>query len=103
MSLRLLVVMLGLYIALDLANPLMPGAFTFDADDSVEGVAGSSVRLYPAPAPALMPLPAPATAAAHMVLPASPLSPHVARTVGRVVPRRRPPSVRDTAPPSEDH
>jgi hypothetical protein len=38
MRARHLVLLLGLYVSLDLANPLMPGAFNFNPDDSVDGV-----------------------------------------------------------------
>lgn len=35
---RRLILLLGLYVSLDLANPFMPGAFNFNPDDSVDGV-----------------------------------------------------------------
>jgi hypothetical protein len=38
MRARRLILLLGLYVSLDLANPFMPGAFNFSADDSVDGV-----------------------------------------------------------------
>ena len=41
MRARRLILLLGLYVSLDLANPFMPGAFNFNPDDSVDGV-----RLY---------------------------------------------------------
>lgn len=43
---RWLAVLLLAYLALDFANPLMPGAVSFDPDDSVEAVRGGH-----APAP----------------------------------------------------
>lgn len=39
-----LALMLLIYAVLDFANPLMPGAVTFDAEDSVEGVRAERVR-----------------------------------------------------------
>ena len=38
MRARRLILLLGLYVSLDLANPFMPGAFNFNPDDSVDGV-----------------------------------------------------------------
>jgi hypothetical protein len=38
MRARRLVLLLGLYVTLDLANPFMPGAFNFNPDESVDGV-----------------------------------------------------------------
>jgi hypothetical protein len=38
MRARRLILLLGLYVSLDLTNPFMPGAFTFNPDDSVDGV-----------------------------------------------------------------
>jgi hypothetical protein len=32
------ILLLGLYVSLDLANPFMPGAFNFNPADSVDGV-----------------------------------------------------------------
>ncbi len=43
---RCLALILLAYVALDFANPLMPGAVTFDPDDSVEAVRAGHV---PAP------------------------------------------------------
>ena len=37
MSLLKLALLLVVYVSLDFANPMMPGAVTFDTDDSVEG------------------------------------------------------------------
>jgi hypothetical protein len=38
MKSRRLTLLVALYVTLDLSNPFMPGAFTFDPDESVEGV-----------------------------------------------------------------
>jgi len=35
---RRLTLLIALYVTLDFANPLMPGAVNFDPDESVEGV-----------------------------------------------------------------
>ena len=35
---RPLILAIAVYVALDLSNPFMPGAFLFDAEESVEGV-----------------------------------------------------------------
>jgi hypothetical protein len=35
---RYLVLLIGLYVSMDLANPWMPGAFVFDPDGSVDGL-----------------------------------------------------------------
>ncbi|HEV8640464.1 MAG TPA: hypothetical protein VGV13_05140 [Methylomirabilota bacterium] len=45
MTARWLTVLLFLYVALDFSNPLMPGAVSFDADDSVEGVRAERPRI----------------------------------------------------------
>jgi hypothetical protein len=39
-SARRLTVLLMFYLTADLSNPWMPGAFVFDADESVEAIAG---------------------------------------------------------------
>ncbi len=38
MRARHLILLLVLYVSLDLANPFMPGAFSFNPDDSVDAV-----------------------------------------------------------------
>lgn len=38
MTIRKLAWLIAVYVTLDFANPLMPGAVTFDADASIEGV-----------------------------------------------------------------
>ena len=44
MRARRLILMIAIYVGLDLANPFMPGAFTFDPEQSVEGVQGERGR-----------------------------------------------------------
>ena len=39
MTARSLTLLFLLYVSLDLSNPFMPGAFNFDPDESVDGVA----------------------------------------------------------------
>lgn len=39
MMARRLTLLIALYVFLDLSNPFMPGAFNFDPDESVDGVA----------------------------------------------------------------
>jgi hypothetical protein len=50
-----LVVLVAFYLALDLANPLMPGALNFDADDTVDAVRGHRDRARLMPAFAALP------------------------------------------------
>jgi len=38
MRARRLILLLSLYVTLDLTNPFMPGAFNFDADNSIDAV-----------------------------------------------------------------
>lgn len=45
-----LVLLVALYVALDFANPLMPGAVCFDAGDTVDGVRGQRPRVTAVPA-----------------------------------------------------
>jgi hypothetical protein len=42
---RALVLLIALYVSLDLCNPFMPGAFRFDAEESVEGAHAQRGRL----------------------------------------------------------
>jgi hypothetical protein len=49
---RLRVGALLLYVALDLANPLMPGALCFDAERSVEAIGGARAAVVLAAATA---------------------------------------------------
>lgn len=44
MTARRLTLLLILYVALDFANPLMPGAVTFDAADCTDGVHSDAAR-----------------------------------------------------------
>ena len=45
-----LVLLVALYVALDFANPLMPGAVCFDAGDTVDAVRGHRPRVTAVPA-----------------------------------------------------
>ena len=45
-----LVLLVALYVALDFANPLMPGAACFDAGDTVDAVRGHRLRVTALPA-----------------------------------------------------
>lgn len=56
MRCRGLALLLVLYVAADFANPMMPGAVSFDPAESVEGIHAarapqSSVTVLPAPTP----------------------------------------------------
>jgi hypothetical protein len=44
MRTRGLILVIAVYVGLDLANPFMPGAFTFDPEQSVDGVHGERSR-----------------------------------------------------------
>ncbi|HKZ06166.1 MAG TPA: hypothetical protein VJU81_11915 [Methylomirabilota bacterium] len=50
MKWRVLLGALLVYVVFDLSLPAMPGAFVFDAGDSVEGTHGGRVRLATGPA-----------------------------------------------------
>lgn len=54
-ALQRLVLLLLVYVAVDFANPLMPGAVSFNPDDSVEGVRASQARVGDAPVMAVPP------------------------------------------------
>jgi hypothetical protein len=99
MSTRPLVLAIALYVALDLTNPFMPGAFHFDPEESVEGI--STERSWKAAVTLAAPV-VPRVGREHP----SPASPH------RRDPRARhrsvepgPAHVRTPEPPplSEDH
>jgi hypothetical protein len=62
---RLGVAALLLYVALDLANPLMPGALCFDAEQSIEAV-GRARSAVAVPAVTAMPV-------SHAVVPPPPV------------------------------
>ena len=51
---RLVLVVLVAYVALDLGCPLVPGAFSFDPEDSVESAGGKRAR-QSSPQPAVVP------------------------------------------------
>jgi len=44
MRTRRLILVIAVYVGLDLTNPFMPGAFTFDPERSVDGVHGDRGR-----------------------------------------------------------
>ena len=90
------------YVALDLSLPAMPGAFVFEAADSVDGIAGGRV------AARMVVLPSPP---ANLVLTSAPLrsdQPHRFRSGGEGRPPRHPVARRlpraacDPSQPSED-
>jgi len=100
---RLVLAPLLLWVALDLANPLLPGALSFSVDESVD--AASAERVRGASVSAGSPRPA----ARHLVI--GPVV-GVARALvsGRRSPRRRhrhparrPLLVRDASSPKDDH
>ena len=102
--LQRLVLLLLVYVAVDFANPLMPGAVSFNPDDSVEAVRASQARVGDAPVVAVSP-----RVADRLQTPAS------GRPIARVEPVILPPRerlghrLRAPAPPpasaqsSEDH
>lgn len=103
MRLRVIVLAFGIYLALDFANPMMAGAFSFDAGDSVEGVHATGVRgIHLLEQPSLAPAPVALMAAAPVALPVRPAAPDF-RSLVRLVPRRLPPATRDAASLCEDH
>jgi hypothetical protein len=101
---RCLVLVIGLYVSVDLANPWMPGAFVFDPGESVDGL---SVRrgVVNAPDPcgtAVDFTPVRKVPAARVI--ASPETPRPSLQTAWVVEARRahgPTS--DLASPGEDH
>jgi hypothetical protein len=58
-SVRRVALLLLLYVTMDFSNPHMPGALTFDAQDSVEGVHAERGRSGP-PVATVPPAPRPA-------------------------------------------
>ncbi|MBI1964092.1 MAG: hypothetical protein HYS37_12045 [Candidatus Rokubacteria bacterium] len=100
---RLTLRLLLLYVALDFSNPLMPGAVSFDPDDSVEAVRAGRLE-PPAAAVAVTPVPAPAR-----VESAPPTRPALRRPAGPAAPPvvlthlRRTPAPSRTSDRSEDH
>ena len=88
-----------LYVTLDLSLPAMPGAFVFEAGDSVESVQASRSR-HPA---AILVLPAPAAARLPLVEPVPRVVQPVAATSRPHRPVKRPPRAAiEPAPPSSD-
>lgn len=93
-----------LYVALDFANPMIPGAVTFDPDDTVEAVRADGaaaleqlIVIAPAPAPDAV---APARLV-PLVAPAPRTVPGAHRRFTRA--RRVPPTSRPAPPGAEDH
>jgi hypothetical protein len=71
MRLRRLVLLACLvYVVVDLGCPLVPGAFSFDPDDSVDAVSGYRIRPPAGPRVALVP------SAAAIALPPTPAAAH---------------------------
>jgi hypothetical protein len=105
MSLLKLALLLAVYVSLDFSNPMMPGAVSFDADDSVEGRradrgreadADASAARLPAAAPLRSAAAAPAVMGRARPAPrGTPVwQPHVPRSY---------PSASSSTAPSEDH
>lgn len=103
MAARRLALLLLLYVSLDVANPLMPGAVQF-VDGSVEVVQADRARAESIAAPALLAR-LPALERPHVVV--QTLSRSRPMTVDRrqtLLPARRPPdALSDPSSPSEDH
>jgi hypothetical protein len=96
--------LLVLYVCLDFANPLMPGAVTFDADESVEGVRaersradGEAAAVVPVPAAEHL-RPAPVVGVAARPRPGLDLA-----RAHLVMQRPTRPRAADPAPPGDDH
>lgn len=102
MKARHLVPALLFYVALDFANPMMPGAVALD--DSIEGTRVQRMR---SETPASLPAPAPAVQRIKPALPSPPEASRTARMAPR--PEHRTPwrravaPVADPAQPTEDH
>ena len=103
MSARRFSLLLLLYVSLDLANPLMPGAVQF-VDGSVEMVQADRARPEGVSAPTLLAR-VPALGRPHVVVRTLSLSPPMTVNPGQpLLPARRPPdALSDPASPSEDH
>lgn len=100
---RLTLLLLLFYVALDFSNPLIPGAVSFDPDESVEGVRAGRVAAPAATAARL----APAPPRLQAVLLERPVPARVSGTdaLDRRPPRKRrtPAPVQASALSSEDH
>ena len=100
---RLTLLLLLLYVVLDFSNPLMPGAVSFDLDESVEAVRPGRLE-PPATAGAATPAPAPSR-----VESAAPARSALRRPAGRAAPPvvlthlRRTPAPSRASDRSEDH
>ena len=103
MTLAKLALLVGVYVSLDLSNPMMPGALAFGVEETVEGVQSDRSRGdNHAPLVALR-LGSrrldPATRSATLHRPRAPLTPRIWQP--RII--RVPPSLPAAASPSEDH
>ena len=99
-----LALLLILYVSLDFANPMMPGAVSFDPDDSVEAVRPDRSRADGDAAPEA-PGPAPERPEPGLLvrLAARPAPGIVPPRRAPVLPRFRPARSPDPAPGSDDH
>jgi len=98
MRTRRLILVIAVYVGLDLTNPFMPGAFTFDPEQSVDGVHGDRGR------PQLVTPATPAVPRVHTAgTPPSPRLPAPAARTWFAEPRPVHVRVSDPAPLSEDH
>jgi hypothetical protein len=105
MSLLKLALLFAVYVSLDFSNPMMPGAVSFDAGDSVEGrrtdrgrEADADVSAARLPAVAPRPSAASAPAVTERARPAARGTP-----VWQPYVRRSDPSASGSPAPSEDH
>lgn len=103
MSARRFSLLLLLYVSLDVANPLMPGAVQF-VDGSVEMVQADRARPENIVAPALL-AHVPTLGRPHVVVQTVPRSrPMIVDHPQPLLPARRPPdALSDPSSPSEDH
>jgi hypothetical protein len=69
---RLFLLLFFAYVGLDLGSPMVPGAFSFDPDDSVDAVAGDRAR--PASLPRVASVPASVALIRPLVETAAPVS-----------------------------
>jgi hypothetical protein len=98
---REILVAILIYVALDLSLPAMPGAFVFEAADSVESIGGGRMAtravVFPAPAPSpVSPMPQLCAAPPHRRVAGE------VREFGAPRTRRLPGAAGDPSEPSED-
>jgi hypothetical protein len=104
MRARRLAPLLILYVSLDFANPMMPGAVSFDPDDSVEAIRPDRSRVDGDAAPAPPGPAAERLEPSRLVrLAARPAPGIVPPRRAPVLPRLRPARSPDPAPGSDDH